>query len=148
MKKTLSLIAIATLFATSAFAAETAPASSMPEPQAAPHHEGHPPKSGDKAKHEAMREKRMNHYQDEFFKRMDKNGDGKVTKEEYLNEASAQFDKMDMGKKGSVTKEEVSQYMKEKQKEHHDKRMEEMKEHREHKANAPKPAPDAKPAVK
>src|SRR5262245_40454446 len=43
---------------------------------------------------------------DQFVKKFDANGDGKVSKEEFLSKRPA-FDKMDANKDGSVTAEEV-----------------------------------------
>ena len=43
----------------------------------------------------------------EHFKRMDTNGDGKVSKQEALDAAAAAFDRMDTDKDGFVTPEEM-----------------------------------------
>ncbi|MCE9519731.1 MAG: EF-hand domain-containing protein [Verrucomicrobia bacterium] len=52
---------------------------------------------------------------DEAFKKMDANGDGKVSKEEFLEfskkEAEARFSKMDAAGSGSVTKEQLMEAM-------------------------------------
>jgi hypothetical protein len=43
-----------------------------------------------------------------FFKRMDANGDGKVSKQEALDAAAAHFDRLDANKDGFVTADEMA----------------------------------------
>ena len=56
----------------------------------------------------AAREKDMREHEKEHFARMDKNGDGKLTQDEFDSRHDRMFDHMDKNKDGVITKDEVT----------------------------------------
>jgi len=94
-------------------------------PALADHHENGDMK-GKKHEKRAEMHKRM-------FEKHDANGDGKVTKEEFMAKVEERFNKMDADGNGEVTMEESRAYYKAKHKKMKDKR-EKMKDMKEEKA--------------
>lgn len=115
MKKSLSIIALSTIFATSAFAQEAQPAVEKVKPafEAQKHEikEHHRGEHGERKKmtdeeKKAWREK----HQQKALEAVDTNKDGKVSREEALSYAGKKFDNMDQNKDGFLTKEELKNY--------------------------------------
>lgn len=106
MKKTLSVIALSTLFATSAFAQQAATAVETPATQAQESQKEY--KRGEhhgKHKGDYKSEKKERH--SKVMEEVDTNKDGKVSKEESLAFAEKRFEKMDANKDGFITKDEI-----------------------------------------
>lgn len=74
---------------------------------------------GEDHKSEASMEKHEKggkHRPGHFFKKLDKNNDGKITKSEAITNAEERFSKMDTDGDGSVTREEAKEHHKNKKK--------------------------------
>lgn len=96
-------------------------------PALADHHEGHKGPKGD--------------HKGKMFEKHDVDGDGAISKEEFIVEAQKRFEKMDTDGNGEVSKEEARaahEEIKEKMKERLKKRM----EHRKEKAEGGESASD------
>lgn len=68
------------------------------------------------------------HHKGDYFKKIDTNGDGAISKDEHLAHSNAKFAEIDANKDGKVTKEEM--------KAHHEAKREHFKEMKEKRAEA------------
>jgi hypothetical protein len=65
--------------------------------------------------HQKKGDKRPMHNKSQFFEKMDKNSDGKITKSEFSDKKSEHFNKIDTNNDGVITKDEMKDF-------HHDKK--------------------------
>ncbi len=74
-----------------------------------------PPRENNK-KENAPPAARHEHFPEEFFKKMDANNDGKVSKEEFTKSAEDRFAKFDGNKDGALEKKDVPEKIRERMK--------------------------------
>lgn len=59
------------------------------------------------AANSAQRGQRLERLEDEMFKRMDTNGDGVISKQEFMDQAEKRFKRLDANGDGQITREEL-----------------------------------------
>ena len=129
----LSAITLATIFASSAYAADSETDNNSPlSPQVKEHHLTH-------EQMQARHDKMMEH----MFNKADLNKDGVISKEEAMKVAEEHFDKIDTNHDGKITREEQAAYYKKMQEKHHKMRAEHHKHHPN--AQSPQVSPDNPP---
>jgi hypothetical protein len=124
MSKKLTVTALSATLALFALTAHAQPAPEGDVPPPPPHEEGKPPMGAD---HKGMMGDHKANRPNFLFKKMDTNGDGKVTKAEHDVFVEARFKETDANNDGAITEEEMKAYGDKKREEHMKKMMEERK---------------------